>query len=117
MGMGRDSLRKSRLDELSPVWEARDCCEKSVVPGLPHMLQLLSRSGLRPERPVQRSILNRLGNMLRFKLRSAIHVGDRTRDFKDAIMGARTEALLSHGAFQQAFAISRELPEFANEGR
>src|SRR5260370_30812850 len=70
-----------------------------------------------PVRPVQRSILNRLGDVLGFKLRNTVKVGNRTRHLQDAVMSARTESLLRHGAFQQTLAIGREFAEFANQLR
>src|SRR5271167_931645 len=82
----------------------------------PSALSLITGTS-RPKRPVQRSMLNRLGNEFRFELRSGIEVGNRARDFQNAVMGAGAESLRSHGAFEQALAISGELAEFANRLR
>ena len=38
----------------------------------------------------------------------AFEVGDGAGDFQDAVVGAGAEALLGHGAFEQAFAIGGE---------
>src|SRR5208282_1893628 len=69
----------------------------------------------RPERAVQCSILDRLGYVLRLELRNRVKVCDGAGDFQDAVVGAGAEALMGHGAFQQAFAIGGEFAEFANE--
>ena len=37
------------------------------------------------------------------------HVGDRTGYLEDAVVGARGQPLLRHGALQQAFAVGRQL--------
>src|ERR1039458_7817120 len=71
----------------------------------------------RPKRAVQRPVLNRLGNMFRFKLRNTLQVGNRAGDFQDAVMGAGAEPLLSHGAFEQALTIGGEFAELTNELR
>src|SRR4030088_172622 len=68
----------------------------------------------RPERGVQRSVLNRLGNVFRLKLRDSVEVRNRARDFQDAVMGASAEPLLRHGAFEQALTIGGEFAEFTN---
>jgi hypothetical protein len=68
----------------------------------------------RPKRPIQRSVLNLLSNVPRFKLRNSVQVGDRACDFQDAVMGARAEPLLRHGAFQQALTIGGKLTGFTN---
>ena len=42
--------------------------------------------------------------MFRFESRNTLEVCDRPSDFQNAIVGTGAEALLCHGAFQQAFA-------------
>ena len=41
-----------------------------------------------PERPVERSVLNRLGNVFGLKLRNTVEIGNRARNFQDAVMSA-----------------------------
>ena len=50
--------------------------------------------GLRPVRAVERAVLNRFGEMARLKIFRRVQIGDGTRDFQDAVVGARgkTEA-------------------------
>ena len=68
----------------------------------------------RPKCPVQRPVLNSFGDVLRFNLRRTLEVGNRARDFQDAVVGAGGETLLVHGAFEQPFAIGRKLAKSAN---
>src|ERR1700730_16573831 len=68
----------------------------------------------RPERAVQRSVLNRLRDVFRLKLRNSVEVRNRARNFQNPVMGAGAESLLRHGAFEQALTIGGEFAEFAN---
>src|SRR5258708_4104964 len=68
----------------------------------------------RPERAIQRPVLNRLRNVFRLKLRNSVQSGNRARTFQNAVMCARAEPLLRHGAFQQTLTIGGEFAEFTN---
>src|SRR6202158_1858200 len=68
----------------------------------------------RPKRAVQRSVLNRLRDVFRLKLRNSVEVRNRARNFQDSVMGASAEPLLRHGAFEQTLTIGGKLAEFAN---
>src|SRR5437868_4008225 len=68
----------------------------------------------RPISPVQGAVLDGLGDMLTLDLRNTFEVSDRTSHLEDAVMGARAEPLLLHGALQQALAIGRKLAEGAD---
>jgi hypothetical protein len=50
---------------------------------------LIPSSALRPIRPIQAPILNRLGDVLGLDLRGAFEVGDSSCNFQDAVVGAR----------------------------
>ena len=54
---------------------------------------------LRPERPIQRSVLDGFRNVLWFDWADSIEVSDGSGNFQDAIVGAGRETLLGHGAF------------------
>src|SRR5580658_4547667 len=62
----------------------------------------------RPVRAVKTAILYRFGNVFRLEARGVFEVGDGAGYFQDAVVGAGAEALLGHGAFEQAFAVSGE---------
>jgi len=85
------------------------------------MLALLGRLShrhrSRPVRPIQRSVLNCLGDVFGLEMRNGIEVGYCARHFQDAVMRTRAEPLLGHRAFQQALTIGREFAEFANQLR
>src|SRR6185312_16802734 len=70
-----------------------------------------------PVRSIQRPILNRFGDVLRLDLGRAVQVGNRARDFKDAVVGAGAQALLLHGPLQQALAVAGEFAIGANLAR
>src|ERR1700683_2322206 len=87
------------------------CSYELEKPGIaPRLFQF---SVLRPIRAIQRAILNRLGDMLGLDVRRVFDVGDSAGDFQDAVVGAGTESLLSHGALEQSFTVSREFAEGA----
>ena len=60
---------------------------------------------LRPIRAVQAAVLDRLRDMLGLKVWSIVQIGDRSGYFQDAVVGSRAQALLGHGAFEEAFAV------------
>src|SRR4051794_39724904 len=62
-----------------------------------------------PVGPVEGAILNGFSNMFGRNLRGAFEVGDRACDFQNAIVGAGTESLLSHGTLEQPLAVSGKL--------
>jgi hypothetical protein len=74
-----------------------------------------SRIGSRPERAIERPVLNRFGDVLWFELGNSLEISDGARDFQDTVMGTGTEPLLGHGAFEQALAIGGKFAESANE--
>src|SRR5438128_1876121 len=63
---------------------------------------------LRPERPVQRPVLDRLRNVLRLDRGRAFQVGNRPRYFQYPVMGACRHAVLGHSTLQEAFAVGGE---------
>src|SRR5581483_7981203 len=69
---------------------------------------------LRPECSIKRPVLNRLGKMFGFNSRDAFLVSDRPGYLQDPVMGPGAEALLSHGSFQQAFALGGQLTVSSN---
>lgn len=64
-------------------------------------------SKLRPVGAVQAPVLNRFGDVLGLQACRVFQVGYGAGDFQDAVVGASTQALLSHGAFEEALAIRR----------
>ena len=72
---------------------------------------------LRPERPIQSSILDSFGDMLWDNRGSSFEVRNCPGNFKDTIMSPSRQTLLSHGPFKQAFAIGREFTERTNVTR
>src|SRR5438045_1716954 len=78
---------------------------------------ICGEKGLRPIRPVQRPVLDGLGDVFGLDLRRAFEVGDRPRYFEDAVVRARRESLLAHGALQQVLAIGRQVAVDADLAR
>src|SRR5437660_1417701 len=62
-----------------------------------------------PKAPVQRPVLDRFRDVLGLDVGSAFQVSNRPRNLQDAVVGARAQALLLHGALQQALAIGGEV--------
>ena len=48
-------------------------------------------------------VFDRLGDVLRLEIGFAFEVGDDAGPFEDAVVGAGAEALLGHGAFDEAY--------------
>ena len=69
---------------------------------------------LGPIRAVKRTVLDSFGDVFGLDLGSVFDVGDGAGDFEDAVVGTGTEALLGHGAFEQAFAVGGEVAESAD---
>src|SRR5664280_1254446 len=63
------------------------------------------RCGLCPVAAVQRAVLDGLGNVPDGDVGLAAEVGDGAGDLEDAVVGAGAEALLLHGALQQALCV------------
>src|ERR1700722_10726041 len=61
-----------------------------------------------PVRTVEAAVLDGFGDVFGLDRVGAFEVGDGAGDFQDAVVGAGAEALLGHGAFEQAFAIGGE---------
>jgi len=68
----------------------------------------VTRSLLRPVCPVQAAILDRFRNVLGLQVGSVFEICHRAGYFQDAVVGTGAQALLGHGAFQQAFAVGGE---------
>src|SRR5438874_2269368 len=73
------------------------------------------RSG--PKRPIQGSILDRFGNVLGDNGGNGFEVRNCPGNFKDTVVRASRQTLLSHGPFKQAFAIRREFAKRTNVSR
>jgi hypothetical protein len=62
-----------------------------------------------PVGAVQAAVLNRFCDVLGLEVWRVFQVGDSAGHFQDAVVGASAEALLGHGAFEQAFAVGGQL--------
>src|SRR5438445_11558874 len=69
---------------------------------------------LRPERPVQRPVLDRLRNVLGLDRGRAFQVGNRPRYFQYPVMRPGRHAVLGHGTLQEAFAVGGEFAKRTN---
>src|SRR5271156_5027160 len=69
---------------------------------------------LAPVTAVERAVLDRFGDVGNGQLCLAFEVGDGAGDLQDAIVGAGTEALLLHGAFEKLLGIGAEFAEGSN---
>jgi hypothetical protein len=67
-----------------------------------------------PIAPIQRPILDGLGEVGHGQVFDAFKIGDGAGDFEDAIMGAGGESLLLHGALEQMLGIGAQLAIGAN---
>ena len=63
---------------------------------------------LRPVRPIQRPILDRLRDVLALQLRIVFQIGNGPGDLQDAVVSAGAQALLLHGTLEHAFAVGIE---------
>jgi len=70
------------------------------------------RSG--PITPVERPVLNCLGEMANSQSGRAFEIGDGARYLQDAIVGAGAQSLLLHGALQQPFRVCAKFTIGAN---
>src|SRR5947209_462327 len=59
----------------------------------------------RPERPIQSSILDSLSDVFGNDGGGRFQIRNRPRNFKDTVMSASRQTLLSHGPFEQPLAI------------
>lgn len=57
--------------------------------------------GLTPELPVQRAVLDRLGDVLRQELIGSRQIGDGAGDFQELVVGAGGDVELLHGLMEQ----------------
>ena len=76
------------------------------------MCEGITRFATRTSSPiasVQRAVLNGLSEVGDSEPISTLQVCDRSRNLKDAIVGARGETLLLHGTLQKAFGVGTEL--------
>jgi len=60
---------------------------------------------LSPIGPIQASILDGFGDVFGFEIGDVIQVSDCACDFQNAVVGAGAQALLCHGAFDEALAV------------
>src|SRR5690349_13226476 len=67
-----------------------------------------------PMTPIQRTVLNRLSDVLGQDLCCPFQVCYRPSYFEDSIVRAGAEPLLLHGAFEQPFAVTGEFAVRAN---
>jgi hypothetical protein len=76
-----------------------------ILSGAKDLLFASTSSTSTPITPVERTVLNCLGNM-RYRNRwRALQVGNRPRNLENAIMRARCKPLLLHGTLQQPLCI------------
>jgi hypothetical protein len=80
------------------------------IPGFDSLRNIPRSSSLlsRPVRAIKAAVLNRLRDVLRLQVRRIVKVSDGSGYFQDAVVGARAQALLGHGAFEEAFAVGGE---------
>src|SRR2546430_6696362 len=76
-------------------------------PGAANLFGLHHLQALGPEGAIQGSILDRLRNVFWNNGGSGFEVRNGPRNFKDTVMSPSRQTLLSHGPFEQAFAIRR----------
>lgn len=69
---------------------------------------------LLPIAAVEGAVLNGFSQMGDSEVFGAFQVGDGARHFEDAVMGARGETLLLHGAFEKALGIGAEFAMGSN---
>lgn len=81
------------------------------------LFRLDAAASLRPIRPVQASVLDRLCNMLRPERGYVLQIGNGAGNFQNAIAGARAKSLLRHRPFDQALAVRRKLAEATDVAR
>ena len=67
-----------------------------------------------PVGAVQAAVLDGFRDVLGLEIRRIFQIGDGAGDFQDAVVGAGAQALLGHGAFEQAFAVGGEFAEGAD---
>ncbi len=70
--------------------------------------------GLRPIGAIQTAVLNRFRDVFGLEIHRIFQIGDGAGDFENAVVSAGAQALLRHGAFEQAFAVGGEFAEAAN---
>lgn len=68
-----------------------------------------------PQLPIQRSILNRLVEVILANHLAPSQVRERPRDLEDPVVGSRTEVELVHGLLQQSIAMRIQLAVFSHE--
>ena len=61
-----------------------------------------------PVTAIQSAVLDGFGEMRHREVLCAFEIGDGARHFEDAVVGARRESLLLHGAFQQALGVGTQ---------
>ena len=72
---------------------------------------------LRPVAAVEGTVLDGFGQMGDGQVLGALEIRDGAGHFEDAVMGARGEALLLHGALKQAFGVGAEFAMGTNLAR
>ena len=73
--------------------------------------------GSSPIRSVEAAVLDGFGDMFRRQMGCIFQIRNGASDFENPIVRAGAETLLRHGAFQQAFAIGREIAETPDMSR
>src|ERR1700687_646657 len=81
---------------------------------IPHILGLVEGSGLRPIGAVEAAVLDGFGDVFGFKIGRFFQIGNGAGYFQDAVVGAGAQALLGHGAFEQALAVGGKFAEGAD---
>src|SRR6202034_1123617 len=71
----------------------------------------------RPVRAIEAAVLDRFRDVLGLEVWSVFEVRDGTGYFQDAVVGPGAEPLLSHGALEEAFAVSGQFAEGADVAR
>src|SRR5205823_1088456 len=73
-----------------------------------------SQKMLRPVAAVERPVLDGFGDVRGADGLGALEVGDGTRDFQNAVVGAGAQTQAGHGVFEQAFALGGNIAIFAD---
>ena len=74
-------------------------------------MNALRLSELRPVIAVERTIIYRFAEMIRFDSFARFEVGDCSGDFQNSIVGAGGQSLFEHRPFEQVFALRVERAE------
>src|SRR5271157_4212790 len=97
-----------------PAWEARKNYSWRGARRGGSWLKPVVRRRSGPVAAVEGPILDGLGEVGYGEVLDAFEVGDGTRDFEDAVVGAGGESLLLHGALEEALGVGAQLAVGAN---